>query len=204
MEPARPEKTHSRLTFKTRRRPTHQNTKLGVQMAGCWIARTGRPGAFAVAGLALLMGLAGSLAMAQELSWPPSTADGVPHIDHTRKVLHCGSEGCRLTIVRSQEELLQAMSSSATFSPAPTAPTLHVVSSDISAEQQAEIQHRIQNSQQQIRVSLGMTLILGGCFGGDLPWQVGGEKPRATLPPEVAEHFRAIEGSPPVLAKTSK
>ena len=100
-------------------------------------------------GIAVLVGLAGSLAMAQELAWPPSTPDGEPHIDHTRKVLNCSGGGCRLTVVRSQEELLQAMGSLATFSPAPTVPELQLVSSGISEEQAAEIQQRIQNSQQQ-------------------------------------------------------
>ncbi len=121
-------------------------------MAGCWIARTRRAGAIALAGIAVLAGLAGSLAMAQELAWPPSTPDGEPHIDHTRKVLNCSGGGCRLTVVHSQEELLQAMGSLATFPPAPTIPELQVVSSGISEEQAAEIQQRIQNSQQQIRV----------------------------------------------------
>lgn len=170
-------------------------------MAGCWIARTRRTGAIALAEIAVLAGLAGSLAMAQELAWPPSTPDGEPHIDHTRKVLNCGTEGCRLIVVRSQEELLQAISSSAVFSAMPSAPTARVVSSE---EQPREIQYHIQNSQQTMRVSFGLALILGGCFGSDLPWQVGDEKPSAALPAEMAERFRAIEGSPPTLAKTSK
>ncbi len=163
-------------------------------MARSWIARYGRSSALASAGFAFLMGLAGSLAMAQELAWPPSTPDGEPHIDHTRKVLNCSEGGCRLTVVHSQEELLQAI----------TVPDLQIVSGGISEEQAAEIQQRIQYSQQQLRVRFGMTLVLGSCFGGDLPWQNGGTSPTAVLPPEMAQHFREIEGTPPAVAKTSK
>ncbi len=49
-----------------------------------------------------------------------------------------------------------------------------------------------------------MTVILGGCFGGELPWQNEDANRTATLPPEIEQHFREIEGTPPPVAKTSK
>jgi hypothetical protein len=168
-------------------------------MAECWIARPGRSGAFVFAGLALLMGLAGSLTIAQELSWPPSTADGAPHIDHTRKVLNCGSERCRLTVVRSQEELLSAVRSTVVMSPVavpPRVPTLRAVMSGASDELQAVSGQRTQNAQQKLRVSFGTILILGGCFGGELPWRAEGDEPEG-IPPEMTERFKAIEGRLP-------
>lgn len=93
---------------------------------------------------------------AQELAWPPSARDESPRIDHTRKVLSCGASGCSMTVVRSQQELRQALWG-AEFGPVPV--------------------HERSATMHTAQPSYFGKLVLGGCFGGDLPETVRGNAP---------------------------
>jgi hypothetical protein len=110
-----------------------------------------------------------ALAGAQEFAWPPSTAGGEPRIDHTRKVLSCNGNGCELTMVRSQEELTQALIGPPRLSvTGGQEATVTFHGNSVSADAQKD-SGRASGPDQQVRFSSGFRLILGGCFGGDLP-----------------------------------
>jgi hypothetical protein len=117
--------------------------------------------------VSLLVAIAG----AQEPAWPPSTPDGEPRIDYTRKILDCNANGCWITVVRSQEDLMQALIGTQKL------PIVGGQEAPVTFKGQARIpivqQHGVWGSKmgtvQQVRFSSGFHLILGGCFGGDLP-----------------------------------
>jgi hypothetical protein len=44
-----------------------------------------------------------------DLAWAPSHPDSGPVLDYARRVLTCDSLECTLKVVRSQQELMQAM-----------------------------------------------------------------------------------------------
>jgi len=134
-------------------------------------------------------------AMAQEFAWPPSTPEGEPSIDYTRKVLSCSGSGCKLTVVRSQEQLLQALFDAPTppIEPGPaTGSKIHPVASTSNLQQQDEVLGQRSESAQQIHLSYGLPLILGGCFGGELPLRLVNESAVVTIPPEAVERMKAV------------
>jgi hypothetical protein len=112
--------------------------------------------------------LGAAIAGAQEFAWPPSTPEGESRIDHTRKVLSCNGTGCELTVARTEGELISVLArvpsplitggleAVATFQDKPGGP-------------QSEASGRPSGQVQQMRFTSGFHLILGGCFGGDLP-----------------------------------
>jgi hypothetical protein len=146
--------------------------------------------------LAAVVLLCIAMAGAQEFFWPPSTPEGEPHIDHTRKVLRCNGGGCELTVVRSQGELLRALIGT------PQAPMagaqekgaahVHGNASNKNAPQQDKAAGRADGLvQPQVRLNPGIRLILGGCFGGELPMSLVDESTAVTIPPEAEERMKA-------------
>ena len=135
-----------------------------------------------------------AIASAQEFSWPPSTPDGEPHIDHTRKVLSCNGDGCELIVVRTQGELLQALIE--TLRPPMAVGQESAVifrgNSGSPDAQQEDVSGRGSGQVQQVQFSSGFRLILGGCFGGDLPaTSIIGSEESARIQTEIEQRVRA-------------
>jgi hypothetical protein len=92
-------------------------------------------------------------------STPSQAGDVRPVLDYTRRVLTCDSLGCVLNVVRSQQELMEAIS--------------------VSERQKVGVVPMWQSTdggKTWIRVNMTVPvyrqtkhLILGGCFGADLP-----------------------------------
>jgi hypothetical protein len=144
--------------------------------------------------LAAVVCLCVSMAGAQEFAWPPSTPDGEPRIDHTRKVLSCNGNRCELTMVRTQGELMQALiemprppiavgqEAAVVFRGNPGSPDA----------QQDDVSGRASGQVQQVQFSSGFHLILGGCFGGGLPaTSIIGSEESARLQTEIEQRVRA-------------
>lgn len=155
-------------------------------MAKVGSAKSAAPVIVALTRVVAVVGLLVAIAAAQEFAWVPSAPESEPHIDYTRKVLSCNDHGCRLIVVRSQEELLAALISSGHDSEPIT--TVHGRSSSPNPQQQeneevaANVQPIVQN-----HLSYGLRLILGGCFGGELPMSLVNESTVVTIPPELKE-----------------
>src|SRR3974390_93109 len=89
------------------------------------------------------------------LAWAPSKPDSAPVLDYVRRVLTCDSQACKLRIVHSQQELMEAMEFTAT-------PTMQVIPMRHSADggrtwtaTDVTVPVYLQPSR----------LILGSCFG---------------------------------------
>ena len=115
--------------------------------------------------LALLLAWA-TLGIAQEFAWPPpSTPAASPVLDYSRRLLYCVEHQCSLTTVFSQQELLNEM--------AHTRPT------------RVSLRRRLPDgtfAEQPLMIQVPRyPLVLGGCFGADLP-RTSREASDITLP----------------------
>jgi hypothetical protein len=136
------------------------------------------------------VGLIVAIAAAQESAFPPSTPDGEPHIDYTRKVLSCNDHGCRLIVVRSQEELLSALIGRVRDSEPSTMVQRRYSSLNPQQRENEEVAADVEPIGQN-HFSYGLRLILGGCFGGELPMTFVSESTVVTISPEVGERIQA-------------
>ena len=103
--------------------------------------------------LALLLAWA-TLGATQEFAWSPSTLDARPVLDHSRRLLYCFEQHCSITIVFSQQELLNQMAQ-------------HIRPMRVS------LRRLLQDgtfAEQPLLIQVPRyPLVLGGCFGADLP-----------------------------------
>ena len=103
--------------------------------------------------LALLLAWA-TLGTTQEFAWPPSTLDAGPVLDYSRRLLYCFEQNCSITIVFSQQELLNEMAQ-------------HIRPMRVS------LRRRLQDgtfAEQPLVIQVPRyPLVLGGCFGAELP-----------------------------------
>ena len=115
--------------------------------------------------LALLLAWA-TLGTAQEFAWPPSTLDASPVLDYSRRLLYCFEQQCSITIVFSQRELLNEMAQ-------------HTLPMRVS------LRRRLQDgtfAEQPLVIQVPRyPLVLGGCFGADLPTSPGADASGITL-----------------------
>lgn len=94
----------------------------------------------------------------KQLAWSPSRPYGQLALDYTRRLLICDLLGCGMKVIRSQEELQQ----------------------ELVGKTEMRVVHRRQSSDggktwitTDVTVPAYATpvrMILGGCFGGDLPF----------------------------------
>ena len=115
--------------------------------------------------LALLLAGA-TLGATQEFAWSPSTPDADPVLDYSRRLLYCFDWQCSITIVFSQQELLSEMAQH-------TRPM------------QVSLRRRLQDgtfAEQPLVIQVPRyPLVLGGCFGADLPTSPGADASGITL-----------------------
>ena len=103
--------------------------------------------------LALLLASA-TLGTTQEFAWSPSTPDAGPVVDYSRRLLYCFEQHCSITIVFSQQELLNEMAQH-------TRPMRVSLRRGLQDGTFAEQPLVIQRPR--------YPLVLGGCFGAELP-----------------------------------
>ena len=103
--------------------------------------------------LALLLSWT-TFGIAQEFAWPPSTPDPSPVLDYSRRLLYCFEHQCSITTVFSQQELLSEIAHH-------TRPTRVSLLRRLPQGTFAEQSLMIEVPQYPV--------IVGGCFGADLP-----------------------------------
>ena len=113
--------------------------------------------AFAVAGY--------SQVATGDLAWAPSQPDSGPVLDYVRRVLTCDSQECTLKIVRSQEELMDAMQFDATTD----MQVIHMRQSTDGGKTWTTRDVTVPVYKMPLR------LMIGSCFGADLPLSVAAD-----------------------------
>jgi hypothetical protein len=110
------------------------------------------------------------------LAFPPSRPNSGPVLDYVRRVLTCDSLACTFKVVRSQQELMRAME----FTPAQETQV-------ISTRQSTDGGKTWTTSNMTVPVyRVPLRLLMGGCFGADLPFSVSTDGGDLRVPRAVA------------------
>jgi len=102
-------------------------------------------------------------------AWTPSKPDSGPMLDYVRRVLTCDSLQCTMKVVRSQQELMEAM----TFREIPEMRVMSMRQSTDGGKTWTTKDVSVPVYNQPMR------LILGSCYGADLPVSLEIEHPQA-------------------------